>query len=244
MSPISAEVWNIFLLLQPQPLFGCKENRNKNSIGRFLHSWQSFHFYKFRFPHSHISTRKSHHECSSGSFCVYATHGAQGGPQLASCIANFGCKYKYVVLFGANQSFWVLTRLTRKTTVMTQANHKRAKIDTNPTPMVDEAHYEPLGTWSTDKLNASRAANPFMMTWVPGQARDKVMNVTHGEGVYLYDDQGKQYLDWTSQAVCANLGHDVPKEVVETAAQQMATLPFVYGGIGTYCTHRFFLYIL
>lgn len=71
-----------------------------------------------------------------------------------------------------------------------------------------------------------------MMTWVPGKARDAVPNMTHGEGVYLYDDQGKQYLDWTSQAVCANLGHDVPQAVVEAAAFQMRELPFVYGGIG------------
>lgn len=33
------------------------------------------------------------------------------------------------------------------------------------------------------------------------------------EGVYLYDDAGKQYLDWTSQAVCSNLGHTVPEQV-------------------------------
>lgn len=70
------------------------------------------------------------------------------------------------------------------------------------------------------------------MTWVPGKARDNVMNVTHGEGVYLVDDQGKKYLDWTSQAVCANFGHDVPRAIVEAAAQQMTALPFVYGGIG------------
>ncbi|CAB9514139.1 phosphohydroxy-L-lysine phospho-lyase [Seminavis robusta] len=105
-------------------------------------------------------------------------------------------------------------------------------VNTNPTIQVDSAHFEPLGTWTSDKLNASRAANPFLMTWVPGSARNNVMNVTHGEGVYLYDDKGKQYLDWTSQAVCANLGHDVPRAVIETAAQQMATLPFVYGGVG------------
>jgi len=99
-------------------------------------------------------------------------------------------------------------------------------------PNVDPAHFQPLGTWSSDKLNASRKEHPFMMTWVPGAARHSVPNMTHGEGVYLYDDTGKQYLDWTSQAVCANLGHDVPKGVVDAAAQQMATLPFVYGGIG------------
>jgi adenosylmethionine-8-amino-7-oxononanoate aminotransferase len=97
---------------------------------------------------------------------------------------------------------------------------------------VDASHFEPLGSWSSEKLNASRQENPFLMTWVPGKARDAVPNMTHGEGPYLYDDKGKQYLDWTSQAVCANLGHDVPETVVEVAAQQMRALPFVYGGIG------------
>jgi len=89
-----------------------------------------------------------------------------------------------------------------------------------------------MGSWSADKVNESRRNVPFMMTWVPGAAREKVPNMTHGEGPYLYDDQGKQYLDWTSQAVCANLGHDVPESVVQAAAQQMRELPFTYGGIG------------
>ena len=99
-------------------------------------------------------------------------------------------------------------------------------------PKIDPAHFQPLGTWSSEKLNISRKQNPFMMTWVPGKARDNVPNMTHGEGVYLYDDQGKQYLDWTSQAVCANLGHSVPEQMVEAAAYQMRQLPFTYGGIG------------
>eukprot|EP00934_Nitzschia_sp_Nitz4_P004328 Nitzschia sp. Nitz4//scaffold10_size219509//199064//200734//NITZ4_001461-RA/size219509-processed-gene-0.101-mRNA-1//1//CDS//3329533019//4318//frame0 len=102
----------------------------------------------------------------------------------------------------------------------------------NETPTVDSAHFQPLGTWSSDKLNQSRGENPFMMTWVPGAARHHVPNMTHGEGVYLVDDKGKKYIDWTSQAVCANLGHDVPETVVEAAAFQMRQLPFTYGGIG------------
>ena len=100
------------------------------------------------------------------------------------------------------------------------------------TPLIDKDHFEPLGSWSSEKLNESRKNNPFMMTWVPGKARENVPNMTHGEGPYLYDDTGKQYLDWTSQAVCANLGHDIPESVVQAAAQQMRQLPFVYGGIG------------
>jgi 4-aminobutyrate aminotransferase-like enzyme len=77
------------------------------------------------------------------------------------------------------------------------------------------AHFMPLGSWSSEKLNASRRENPYMMTWVPGKARDAVPIMTHGKGVYLYDDNGKEYLDWTSQAVCSNLGHDVPEAVVQ-----------------------------
>ena len=97
---------------------------------------------------------------------------------------------------------------------------------------VDPAHFQPLGTWSSAQQQQSRSENPFLMTWVPGKAREAVPNLTHGEGVYLYDDQGKQYLDWTSQAVCSNLGHTLPNQLVEAAVHQLQTLPFVYGGIG------------
>lgn len=31
------------------------------------------------------------------------------------------------------------------------------------------------------------------------------------QGVYVYDSEGKKYLDWTSEAVCVNLGHSVPE---------------------------------
>jgi len=53
-----------------------------------------------------------------------------------------------------------------------------------------------------------------------------------GEGVYLYDNTGKQYIDWTSQAVCTNLGYDVPPAVVEAVQKQLTELPMVYGGLG------------
>jgi taurine---2-oxoglutarate transaminase len=89
-----------------------------------------------------------------------------------------------------------------------------------------------MGSWSPEKLAESRKANPFMMTWVPSVLRHKVPIMTHGEGVYLYDENGKQYLDWTSQAVCANLGHSLPESFVQAVAQQMRSLPYVYGGVG------------
>lgn len=97
---------------------------------------------------------------------------------------------------------------------------------------VDASHFQPLGTWSSEQINASRSANPFLMTWVPSKARDNVPNITHGEGVYLYDDKGNKYMDWTSQAVCSNLGHTVPEAIIQATAYQMKNLPYVYGGIG------------
>lgn len=99
-------------------------------------------------------------------------------------------------------------------------------------PYIDPAHFEPMNSWSSEKKWKSRKENPFLMTWVPGKARHNVMNLTHGEGVYIFDDQGNKYFDWTSQAVCSNFGHSVPKEIVEATAAQMESLPFVYGGIG------------
>ena len=97
---------------------------------------------------------------------------------------------------------------------------------------MDAKHFQPLGTWTSDQLNKSRAENPFAMSWGPSQSRHAVPNMTHGEGVYLFDDKGNRYLDWTSQAVCSNLGHDLPESVIEAATYQMRSLPYVYGDIG------------
>jgi adenosylmethionine-8-amino-7-oxononanoate aminotransferase len=42
---------------------------------------------------------------------------------------------------------------------------------------------------------------------------------THGEGVYLYDDTGKKYIDGSSGAVTASIGHAVP-EIIEALHKQ------------------------
>lgn len=89
-----------------------------------------------------------------------------------------------------------------------------------------------MGSWTQEQVQTSRAENPYMLTWAQGKNRVNVPHMTEGDGVYLIDTNGKKYLDWTSQAVCANLGHSVPASVVAAAAQQMASIPFVYGGIG------------
>jgi len=103
---------------------------------------------------------------------------------------------------------------------------------TDDSPEVDSKHFQPLGTWTSEQLDTSRAENPYAMGWAPSQARHAVPNMTHGEGVYLYDDKGNRYLDWTSQAVCSNLGHDLPESVIEAADYQLRSLPYAYADIG------------
>ncbi|MFC4425725.1 aspartate aminotransferase family protein [Deinococcus navajonensis] len=49
-----------------------------------------------------------------------------------------------------------------------------------------------------------------------------------GEGVYLFDREGRRYLDGSSGALVANIGHG-RAEVADAMAQQARTLAFVHG---------------
>jgi adenosylmethionine-8-amino-7-oxononanoate aminotransferase len=53
--------------------------------------------------------------------------------------------------------------------------------------------------------------------------------IVKGEGCYLWDDSGKQYLDAASGVAVASIGHGV-KEVAEAMMKQAMTVNFVHGG--------------
>ena len=55
--------------------------------------------------------------------------------------------------------------------------------------------------------------------------------IERGEGVYVYDNAGNQYLEGMAGLWCTALGYG-NEEVVETAAQQMRTLAYshMFGG--------------
>jgi taurine--2-oxoglutarate transaminase len=93
-------------------------------------------------------------------------------------------------------------------------------------------HDLPMGSWSANQIKDA-VKESVMLTWAPGKARYALPVLRRGEGVYLYDDDGKRYLDWTSQAVCCNLGYDLPESVIQGTMRQMRELPFAYGGLGT-----------
>jgi adenosylmethionine-8-amino-7-oxononanoate aminotransferase len=85
--------------------------------------------------------------------------------------------------------------------------------------------------WTDTDIQTATEEN-VMLTWGPSGPAKDLPNIVRGEGVYLYDDKGNKYLDWTSQAICVNLGHSVPQEVVQAVAKQMESLPYIYGGMG------------
>lgn len=50
--------------------------------------------------------------------------------------------------------------------------------------------------------------------------------IDHAEGVYVYDADGKRYLDWSAQLVNVNIGHSHP-HVVKAIQEQVAKLTYV-----------------
>ena len=51
--------------------------------------------------------------------------------------------------------------------------------------------------------------------------------IDYGKGVYLYDTEGKKYLDAASGAVTANIGHGV-SEIIDAMQEQAKKVSFVY----------------
>jgi taurine---2-oxoglutarate transaminase len=62
-------------------------------------------------------------------------------------------------------------------------------------------------------------------TWNP-------IPIVRGEGVYIYDANGKQYIDWSSQLVNVNIGHSHP-HVVNAIIEQVRKLTYVEPGFAT-----------
>jgi len=63
-----------------------------------------------------------------------------------------------------------------------------------------------------------------------GDFKKKYPTLVRGEGVYVFDETGKRYLDAVGGVGVVNIGHGV-QEVVDIIAQQAQTLAFAYGGL-------------
>uniref|UniRef100_A0A7S1AS39 Uncharacterized protein n=1 Tax=Noctiluca scintillans TaxID=2966 RepID=A0A7S1AS39_NOCSC len=100
----------------------------------------------------------------------------------------------------------------------------------NSTGTPSPKHWEE--NWDDDSLRTAMRDHA-LLTWGVTQGADKLPILVDGEGPYLIDTEGKRYLDWTSQAVCANFGYDVPQAVLDAVQRQLRTVPYSYGGMGT-----------
>jgi len=52
--------------------------------------------------------------------------------------------------------------------------------------------------------------------------------ITHGEGIYLYDENGKRYIDGSGGALVVNIGHG-QKEIFQKMMEQMVQVGYVHG---------------
>ena len=98
-----------------------------------------------------------------------------------------------------------------------------------PRPRVSPEH--DMTAWSEPRLRRALQQHA-MATWAAKPtseiARDTQPLIVSSSGVYLHDARGQRYLDWTAQAICANLGHTVPPTVAAAVARQMGQVPYVY----------------
>ncbi len=58
------------------------------------------------------------------------------------------------------------------------------------------------------------------------------INASHAKGSYVYDRDGKKYLDFTSQLMNVNIGHG-DQRITEAVAKQMQEVSYVYPGMAT-----------
>ena len=65
-----------------------------------------------------------------------------------------------------------------------------------------------------------------LIPWAAQNAVHPVTRIERGEGAYIYDSDGRKYLDFSSQLVNVNLGHGHPK-VVKAIQEQAARLCYI-----------------
>ena len=63
-------------------------------------------------------------------------------------------------------------------------------------------------------------------TWRRQELWKSPLLIKDAEGVYIYDDGGKRYIDFSSQLMCSNLGHK-NKVIIEAIVKQAEKLPYV-----------------
>ncbi|MEM7087817.1 MAG: aminotransferase class III-fold pyridoxal phosphate-dependent enzyme [Bacteroidota bacterium] len=70
-----------------------------------------------------------------------------------------------------------------------------------------------------------------LFSWVK-QGNLNPINASHAKGSYVFDRDGKKYLDFASQQMNVNIGHG-DQRITDAVARQMEEVSFVYPGMAT-----------
>ena len=62
-----------------------------------------------------------------------------------------------------------------------------------------------------------------------GNFDEDYITITRGDGVYVFDENNKKYLDAAGGVCVVNIGHGV-KEIQEVVSKQVKELAYTYGG--------------
>jgi hypothetical protein len=143
----------------------------------------------------------------------------------------------------------VALRAARATTVVRPA---RRLLATAPTPFEPNVgrfpkfnpkdnstgHYDRakhnLETWEHKDI-AKAIDESSIFSWGASDAlRQTCVHASRSAGIYIYDEHGKRYTDWSAGAVCTNLGHTVPDSIKKAIHDQLNTTAFVYGDVATH----------
>ena len=89
-----------------------------------------------------------------------------------------------------------------------------------------------MDTIQTDKKQTIQENKDFTLFSWSKQGGLNPINVAKAKGVYLYDTDGKRYLDFSSQLMNVNIGHG-NQRVTDAVARQMQKVSYVYPGMAT-----------
>ncbi len=89
-----------------------------------------------------------------------------------------------------------------------------------------------MSTATVDKQQIVEDCKEYsLFSWTKQGGLDP-LNIERGEGVYLYDRDGKRYLDFSSQLMNVNIGHGDPR-IMQAVMEQMQQVSYVYPGAAT-----------
>ena len=107
------------------------------------------------------------------------------------------------------------------------------KSKDNSTGVYDAAKHS-IEKWDHKDVSSAIERNSIFSWGASDALRETAIHASRTEGVYIYDENDKKYLDWSAGAVCTNLGHSVPESIKTAIVNQLDNNAFVYGDVATH----------